>query len=376
MQAPAHGRANQRPWDAMGPPSDPLPFDEPHFDRGVRALVMCYSIDPRTSTPLYESLPNVLYRDQDKNKVETAYYPLRTRAPMKTLAGHVEICQVLKRRRGDSNTFTDILFEKTNEFVAVKVCVQHQIDHLRMKHHEDPLKEAAVMHTLDVTRSAPCLAALHVPGDDHLFDTYNIVMPYYAGGDIFDLMQRSTRRDGGYGVDEPNAKRIFRGLLQGLRELHDQGICHHDLSVENVMLDSQVVDQAEAYIIDFGMAVRVPTDPTTHRPCLLRPQGRFGKPSYMAPEVYRNQTFSGEAIDVWSAGCILFCMVTGNRSYGFPSPRDVQFSCMTEQLGSLLEDWGVSLSADCVHLLANIFVVDARLRLTIDEILQHPWLQV
>jgi serine/threonine protein kinase len=169
--------------------------------------------------------------------------------------------------------------------------------------------------------------------------------------------------------------------MQGLQFLHGVvGICHRDLSPENIMIDGN-----GCVIIDMGMAIRIPyTDPknpklvtdvkqgTQRR--LIKPQGTCGKLPYMSPEIYRNrQDFDGVLVDVWTAGTILFCMLTGNRSYGKPSPSDPQFYWMTNGLNALLDDWGVQLSPEGVDLLKGMLQVDPRLRLTTEEVLNHSW---
>ena len=153
-----------------------------------------------------------------------------------------------------------------------------------------------------------------------------------------------------------------------------------------------MIDEKNCLIIDMGMCLRVPyTDPdapdrskndsfgvtdiirgTKRR--LLRPQGACGKLPYMSPEIFRNRTpFDGEAVDVWTAGTILFCMVTGNRSYQRPHASDPQFYWMTNGLSRLINDWGVTISEECLHLLQNMMQLDPRMRLTVQEVLDHPW---
>jgi serine/threonine protein kinase len=180
-----------------------------------------------------------------------------------------------------------------------------------------------------------------------------------------------------------------------------------DLSPENVMIDDN-----GCLIIDLGMCLRVPYTTTTctsgeprtivpleparsssqdHqtqlqlqqqqqsllRKLLFMPQGACGKLPYMSPEIYRNRhAFDGAAVDVWCAGTILFCMLTGNRSYHRPHATDAQFYWMTHGLSQLLHDWNIELSPQGLHLLRNMLQVDPRLRLTIDEVLNHAWFQL
>ena len=199
-------------------------------------------------------------------------------------------------------------------------------------------------------------------------------------GDLFQLLQNSVRDDQQPGMTEPQARYWFRQVIAGLKHIHSVGVCHRDLSPENVMIDG-----SGCLIIDMGMAIRMPyTDPSnpnlvtdrsrgTQRR-MIRPQGACGKLPYMSPEIYRNKhPFDGDAVDVWTCGTILFCMVTGNRSYQRPHPSDPQFYWMTRGLTQLLGDWNVNLSKEGIHLLQNMLQVDPGMRLSIDEIEQHPW---
>jgi Protein kinase domain len=391
-------RNNARPFDLVveaGPPAKPIDFPQPRILRGRRGEVCCYN--PKTQD--HQMAANVLFRDFSREfedgdaRVTRAYWPLPYKKPIRTIMGHVEICMVLTRctrqQKDDSAPFgddsssddggdeDDIIFELTEEMVAVKVNFSQRMDELRNRHAEDPLKE---------------IAAMQIIGDQHpnvmgcqdvLFDgtALNVVMRYCGSGDLFQLLQNSVREDSQPGMAEPKARYWFRQVIAGLKHIHSVGICHRDLSPENVMIDG-----TGCLIIDMGMSLRMPysdesspsqavTDRSrgTQRRMIL-PQGACGKLPYMSPEIYRNKhPFDGDAVDVWTCGTILFCMVTGNRSYLRPHPSDPQFYWMTRGINQLLGDWNVQLSPDGLHLLQNMLQVDPRLRLSIEEIENHPW---
>jgi serine/threonine-protein kinase Chk1 len=102
--------------------------------------------------------------------------------------------------------------------------------------------------------------------------------------------------------------------------------------------------------------------------------GACGKLPYMSPETFANRTnWDGEAIDIFSSGTILFCMLTGNRSYQQPHATDAQFYWMTHGLSQLLSDWGIGLSHDGLSLLKGMLTINPRERLTLDEVANHPW---
>lgn len=316
--------------------------------------------------------------------------------------GHVEICRVLERCTrqlddddddddSDNCAMTedddDIVFQWTSRSVAVKVNYADRMDRLRDRHAENPLQEIAAMQLLGPD-PVHVLGALEV-----LFDgqNLNIVMRFCDSGDLFQLLQdrqACPTADNVPGLTEGEARFWFRQLMEGVAYLHSKGICHRDLSPENVMIDG-----SEGLIIDMGMCLRVPyldprqpdraCDIDTARQfdskiqpirCLFLPQGPCGKLPYMSPEIYSNRhPFDGAAADVWTAGTILFCMITGNRSYQRPHLSDPQFYWMSQGLRQLLADWNVTLSEEGTSLLQGILEADPRLRLTLEEVRQHPW---
>ena len=73
------------------------------------------------------------------------------------------------------------------------------------------------------------------------------VMEYAESGELFDHVERMGK------FTEPRARHWFRQILSGLATLQSAGICHRDLSLENLM-----VSQGRALVIDMGMCVRVP----------------------------------------------------------------------------------------------------------------------
>lgn len=91
---------------------------------------------------------------------------------------------------------------------------------------------------------------------------YGIVMPFYRGGDLFEYIQSYA---GSW--TEQICKSIFKQVVSSLASLHALGICHRDLSAENIMLDiddnTQIV--RDCVLGDFGQAIMTSTATTNNR---------------------------------------------------------------------------------------------------------------
>jgi MAP/microtubule affinity-regulating kinase len=94
----------------------------------------------------------------------------------------------------------------------------------------------------------------------------------------------------------------------------------------------------------------------------------------MAPEICRNLPFDGEATDVWSLGVTLLVMLTGRLAYERPEHGDTNFNQLVTDFTTYLELTTVQLSGNCINLLKSMLQVQPRLRLTLQEISDHPWL--
>ena len=123
-----------------------------------------------------------------------------------------------------------------------------------------------------------------------------LVYPWIEGRSLRDLLL-----DGPLPPDE--ATSVAWGVLEALAYLHDQGITHHDLKPENVMLEGGRAEAGAVRLIDFGMS---------HLQEL--PDGaeslRMGTPQFMAPEQFGGVRGDPRS-DLYSVGALLFDCVAG-----------------------------------------------------------------
>ena len=262
----------------------------------------------------------------------------------------------------------------TNQECAVKVMHWSYINDEYLRNvHENPLMEVSAMQfMLCMDMSDNVMTALEIMSDEcSIF----IVMPYFKDGDLFSCLEQTHY---GYHVDE--ARYWFSQIVNGVNELHRAGICHRDLSLENILVNGD-----KCAITDFGLCLRVADPIQGHsrsnkkRP-LIAPQGACGKDYYMAPEIYENdRKFDPFASDVWSLGVILFMMITGSVPFELPSPTDkgYQYIIINSNLRKVLYSWGRSdlyENYELMDILERMLDCDPRQRIELEDVIHHPWM--
>ncbi len=90
-------------------------------------------------------------------------------------------------------------------------------------------------------------------------------------------------------------------LLKGLQEIHDLQVCHRDLKPSNVRLSSD----GQLRFLDFGISKVMPADlKTLHtKNCVTR--------CYRPPEIFFGDRVYTNKVDIWSAACVIFELVSG-----------------------------------------------------------------
>ena len=134
----------------------------------------------------------------------------------------------------------------------------------------------------------------------------SIVMELAESGELYNHVQSSHG-----GLEEGEARRVFRQLASVVAYCHRNMVVHHDLKLENVLLDAgRNVKLADFGFSDFFGPVHVP-------------EADCGSLLYAAPEVLAggegtDQRCLGPEVDMWSCGVILFAMLCGYLPFDGP----------------------------------------------------------
>ncbi len=131
-------------------------------------------------------------------------------------------------------------------------------------------------------------------------EDYFLVLEYVGGRSLADRIDAL-----GGPMAEKEALHIFKGVLAGLNCAHERAILHRDIKAPNVMVDNS----NRALLTDFGIARQSGGESAANI-------GRvIGTPEYMSPEQFENSDKVDHRSDVYSAGILLFEMLTGRLPF-------------------------------------------------------------
>ena len=183
-------------------------------------------------------------------------------------------------------------------------------------------------------------------------------MEYVGGSSLHGyLKSKSNRR-----LEEWDAKRIFKQILEGLKYCHSRCITHRDIKLENLLLD----DNNNIKIIDFGFSTCIPNEKKIKIFC--------GTPSYMAPEIVRKTEYCGPPADIWALGVLLFTILSGQFPYRGATDEELYDKiCRADY--KLPQQVQETLSTEAKDLLGQLFSIKADDRPSAREFLKHPWLE-
>ncbi|XP_061246506.1 bridge-like lipid transfer protein family member 2 isoform X3 [Bos javanicus] len=142
---------------------------------------------------------------------------------------------------------------------------------------------------------------VHSMGDSWQGKRHLFIMCSYCSTDLYSLWSAVGR------LTEASIRLFAAELILVLCYLHDLGIIHRDVKMENILLD----ERGHLKLTDFGLSRHLPQGARAYTIC--------GTLQYMAPEVLSGGPYN-HAADWWSLGVLLFSLSTGK--FPVPAERD------------------------------------------------------
>ena len=202
-----------------------------------------------------------------------------------------------------------------------------------------------------------------------------IIMEYINGGNLFSFLKKHRK------VSEKTAKLLYRQIILGIKYMHQQGIVHRDIKLENILIDLN----NNIKICDFGIG-RVLSSP--EQPLF----DQCGTPMYIAPEILlcsKEKGYKGFPVDIWSSGIVLYILLSGTLPFSFKNSSsslsesnesnlsednnnntELQYSIINKEPKAI-----ENISKEAEDLLKKILKKNPEKRITCEEILNHPWMK-
>ena len=163
----------------------------------------------------------------------------------------------------------------------------------------------------------PSIVAIYDTGEDMLGPTPvpYIVMEYVDGRTLRDLLREDRR------LLPDRAMEITDGVLRALDYSHRNGIVHRDIKPGNVMLTRA----GDVKVMDFGIARAVSDAQAT----MTQTAQVIGTAQYLSPEQARGERVDARS-DLYSAGCLLYELLTGRPPFTGDSPVAIAYQHVRE----------------------------------------------
>ena len=140
-------------------------------------------------------------------------------------------------------------------------------------------------------------------------------MEYVKGQTLRDILKVNGA------LSQRDAEQVMMGVLNALEYSHRMGIIHRDIKPGNIMISEQGVVK----VMDFGIARALDDSAAT----MTQSQGVVGTAQYLSPEQARGESVDMRS-DLYSAGCVLYEMLTGRPPFTGDSAVAIAYQHVSE----------------------------------------------
>ena len=178
---------------------------------------------------------------------------------------------------------------------------------------------------------------------------------------------------------EEQAANIFKQIACGLFELHENGIVHGDIKPENILVHKDSKQSNSYRLADFGSSFveREGATELSFTPFYVAPEVLLRDTKWNPTHSPSQEKTQSSKSDVWSLGSLLYLLLTGSVPFATnpvtsEMTQDIFQSTTHGLYNKNGENWK-QISTEAKDLFEKIFVVIPEDRLSLDEVLVHPW---
>jgi serine/threonine protein kinase len=170
-------------------------------------------------------------------------------------------------------------------------------------------------------RELRLLQFLRHPGIIHLYDVVYekdliiLVMEYCSNGDLFDFVFNRPA------LPIPMIRSFLYQILKAVEFLHARVYAHRDLKPENIFIDSEF----KLKVGDLGLARG--KGPRSHLMSTI-----CGTMNYSSPEVFMQNRYDGQKLDIWSIGIIAYVLASNCLPWKAKNMPELSNEITTEEI--------------------------------------------
>eukprot|EP00929_Paragymnodinium_shiwhaense_P119535 TRINITY_DN91442_c0_g1_i1.p1 TRINITY_DN91442_c0_g1~~TRINITY_DN91442_c0_g1_i1.p1 ORF type:complete len:592 (+),score=114.86 TRINITY_DN91442_c0_g1_i1:113-1777(+) len=181
-----------------------------------------------------------------------------------------------------------------------------------------PPKSSGTGVPTQIMREVQILLGFEAPNVVQLLEVHATMLEYvlvfeHVEGNLAERLEQLQHED--VLMPLPELRQTAKQLMQGVQACHCRQILHRDLKPENILISEP---SGVVKICDFGLS-------RNFSPASLRPLQPFTANVvslwYRAPEMLLGATLYSTSVDIWSAGCVVGEMATGDK--WFPGDSEI-----------------------------------------------------
>lgn len=212
-----------------------------------------------------------------------------------------------------------------------------------------------------------------------LMDGYNInkskerywvlCQEYAKKGDLLDLINQYES------FDEDISRAFIFPIIHALNYAYDEhNISHRDVKLDNIF----IMDDWTVKLGDWGLSINNVKNNKCIKQC--------GTRNYASPQILKNTSYDPNKNDVWSAGIVLFSLVTGTQPFCIKLNNDWEKDIYVSLIKN--KNWNLfwlkkkysfvsqnEISVDFKNLIEHMLDFNENTRYNLNQVLNHKWIK-
>lgn len=235
--------------------------------------------------------------------------------------------------------------EKASKFiVALKVLFKSEVQKANVEHQ--------LRREIEIQSHLRHPNILKLYGYFHDDARVYLILEFAPKGELYKELQAQPNKR----FDNARTAMYIHQLADALKYCHSKKVIHRDIKPENLLLGLK----GELKIADFGWSVHAPSS---------RRSTLCGTLDYLPPEMVRGCPHD-EKVDLWSLGVLCYECLVGKPPFETPTYEETY-----QRISRGEYTFPCFVAPDARDLISKLLVVNPQMRLSLEGVLVHPWIQ-